>query len=222
MEIPKKFDIKDCIIESKKPFKLSSGQKSSIYYDFRRILVDSELLFAFSEVFLDVLWDGIDHYNGGINVIGLEMWGMVYTTLLPHISWTAGEFYIPILLRKSKSHGLDQRLIGLEHHDPKEQFVVIDDVLTSGKTLTEAITYLQRIKIPKPKEPLKMDRILHKTIYKVIRVVKPKKRLKIRKILVVMNRSNPLIEEILGVPVQSVYHTDEKGLPKRSPFLGET
>jgi orotate phosphoribosyltransferase len=145
-------------------FTLSSGLRTDTYYDFRPLLLDDEDMEKLIEIYFESLWSGLDErdYDNRVYIIGLEFWGAVFTIKLPR--WDVWGSFIPIILRKKKSHGIGQRLYINEKIDKRRPIVLIDDVLTSGKSVSEAIDFLKHKKIQVDKVLVLLNRGKLKTI----------------------------------------------------------
>jgi orotate phosphoribosyltransferase len=131
-------------------FKLSSGDTSNVYWDFRPLVLDSYDLLLFSRLFFKHIEDmkGVV-LNNSVNIIGLEFWGAIFASLIPYLFLQSFITHIPIILRKEKEHGIQDRLIGINKAKRTDPFFLIDDVITTGKNIQSAITYLaeRRIKV---------------------------------------------------------------------------
>lgn len=132
-------------------FELSSGKRTRIYWDFRPLLVNYKDLKLLMDFYFDRLWNGMDTKKRGLNVIGIEFWGAVLVPMINFLSSNPKVNYNPLILRKEKKYGSKDRLLGTL--DQKLQTVLIDDLVFTADTLTNAIEYL------KEKE-IKIDKIL--------------------------------------------------------------
>ncbi|MDA8008144.1 MAG: hypothetical protein MPK75_00230 [Alphaproteobacteria bacterium] len=130
------------IIRSDKPLTLSSGRRSNTYVDLRRLMADpAGACMAASAVHRIVLGD-VPHAR---SIGGMATGAVALATAVSMHSWlgslmdsnvpTVTSFYV----RKPKGHGMGREIEGIA----RGPAVVVDDVVTSGKSILgahEAIT----------------------------------------------------------------------------------
>lgn len=122
-------------------FKLSSGKISNYYIDCRKITLTSRGAYLISELILDIIKNKKIQAIGGPTIGADPIVGAV--TVLSLIKYKR-----PIkafLVRKSaKSHGLKRQIEGPQLKKGW-RVVVVDDVATTGDSLTETIKTLKKI-----------------------------------------------------------------------------
>ena len=119
------------IVTSKESITLSSQEKSHFYYDIKKILGDPESLDLISELMLEEV-----RKLKGKSVGGLEIGAIPVATGL-----VLKAFQNDIVLKsftvrkKTKGHGMKNRIEGNLVHP----VVIVDDVITTGRSIKEAI-----------------------------------------------------------------------------------
>ncbi|MCE4603558.1 MAG: orotate phosphoribosyltransferase [Aeropyrum sp.] len=109
-------------------FTLSSGRKSDIYVDARRLLGDPLTYTAVIDILLDV---GGPHLRGADAIIGVATGGIPWASLIAsRLSKPIG--YVRI---EKKGHGT---MGSVEGSPPTGKVVLVDDVATTGRSLASA------------------------------------------------------------------------------------
>ncbi len=113
---------------------LSSGRRSSYYFDARQVLLDPEGAALAGELMWHDLAPSAPRAVGGLTLGADPLVCAVSAT-----AWAAGERVTGFFVRKeAKKHGLQQWIEGpfIEEGTP---VAVVDDVLTSGGSLVQAV-----------------------------------------------------------------------------------
>lgn len=109
-------------------FRGSSGGKLSKYYDFMQIFENKDDVY---KVRVEIL----NRYNKIPNIIGVETFGAMF------IAWVWEDiYYNRSFLLKERDHGNRKRFYGFI--DNERYTILLDDVITTGTTISEAIEYL--------------------------------------------------------------------------------
>jgi len=113
---------------------LASGRRSSFYFDARQVLLDPEGASLAGQL----MWSHLAP-TGPSAVGGLTLGADPLVCAVSATAWAAGERVTGFFVRKeAKKHGLQQWIEGpfIEEGTP---VAVVDDVLTSGGSLVQAI-----------------------------------------------------------------------------------
>lgn len=108
-------------------FRGSSGIKLNKYYDFMRMFEYKKDL---RTIMLEIL-----HQRNYINIIGVETFGAMLGM------WGHAYGYNSSFLLKEREHGNRKRFYGT-HNYTLEHTILLDDVITTGETISEALGYL--------------------------------------------------------------------------------
>jgi orotate phosphoribosyltransferase len=115
------------------PFKLASGRKSPYYVDCRPVTHSAEGLSLIGEIVFDLIKD-----QGVQAVGGLTMGADPMAHAVALISYQRGEPINAFSVRKFvKGYGAGGRIVGPVR--PGEQVVVLEDVVTTGGSVLEAV-----------------------------------------------------------------------------------
>jgi orotate phosphoribosyltransferase len=115
------------------PFKLASGRESHYYVDCRPVTHSAEGLTLIGEVIFDLIKD-----QGVQAVGGLTMGADPMAHAVALISYQQGQPINAFAVRKFfKGYGAGGRLVGPVR--PGEQVVVLEDVVTTGGSVLEAV-----------------------------------------------------------------------------------
>ena len=111
-------------------FKLKNGENSKYYFDMKNLISYPSLLKKIG----DEIYKKLEPFD---IICGIPYGG------LPISSYISTTYNKPMILirDKTKEYGLQQRIEG--NHSLTDKCVIIDDVITSGASIQEAIDYLQ-------------------------------------------------------------------------------
>lgn len=116
-------------------FKLSSGEKSDIYIDARSLLGNPVYFKEIASLLVEVFLKGKNRLNIEA-VIGVATGGIPWATALGLITGLPIGYVRP----KVKGHGLSRIVEGVK---PPLKVALVDDVATTGGSLSSAITALR-------------------------------------------------------------------------------
>jgi orotate phosphoribosyltransferase len=114
-------------------FTLASGQKSSYYVNSKKVLFHAEAITLLGELLYDATADLDFQAIGGLEVGAIPMAAAVLTAFHRHGRHLEGFF----VRKQTKDHGSKERVEG--QVNAGDQVVVIDDVLTTGGSVLQAI-----------------------------------------------------------------------------------
>ena len=114
-------------------FTLASGKKSSYYVNSKRVLFHAEAITILGELLADTTADLQFDAIGGLEVGAIPMAAAALTAL--HRRGKSAEGFF--VRKQAKGHGSRERLEGLVKTG--DRVVVIDDVLTTGGSVLQAI-----------------------------------------------------------------------------------
>ena len=109
---------------------MKNGENSKYYFDMKNLISYPSLLKKIG----DEIYKKLEPFD---IICGIPYGGLPITS---YISTTYNKPMI-LLRDKTKEYGLQQRIEG--NHSPRDKCVIIDDVITSGASIQEAIDYLQ-------------------------------------------------------------------------------
>ena len=121
-------------------FTLKSGEKSNIYIDFRK-LVNYPQFFSYLEQLINLMYPTLFQSNDNVKLMPIPMGG------LPFGNYLSFAKQIPqVMIRdKPKDHGTKKIIEGI--YSREDSFIIVEDVITSGTSIKEALTNLQTHKI---------------------------------------------------------------------------
>jgi len=121
----------------KREVTLSSGKKSNFYMDVKRVSLTAEGSYYLGQELFAALQK---HYPTAVAAGGLTLGADPLATALALSSWVAKKPIQAFIIRKqSKEHGLAKLIEGSDLIPPKSPVVILEDVVTSGKSSLEAI-----------------------------------------------------------------------------------
>ena len=117
-----------------KPFTWASGWKSPIYCDNRKTLSYPEVRTAIRDSFTGLIRNKYPQTQG---IAG------VATGAIAHGALVAGAMDLPFIYIRSsaKGHGLENLIEG--HYEPGQQFVIIEDLISTGGSSLNAVNALR-------------------------------------------------------------------------------
>ena len=112
-------------------FKLKSGLNSPFYVNLRCIMSYPDIILELSEL----LYDKINECGDNYYICGLPYAGLPYSMTISAIHSTPH-----LLLRKEvKTYGCGNMIEGIREGNEMSNVILIDDVLTSGTSITESL-----------------------------------------------------------------------------------
>jgi orotate phosphoribosyltransferase len=114
-------------------FTLASGKKSSYYVNSKRVLFHAEAITLLGDLLYDATKDLDFQAIGGLEVGAIPM-AAAALTAYHHAGRQLEGFFVR---KQAKEHGSKERVEG--QVKPGDQVVVIDDVLTTGGSVIQAI-----------------------------------------------------------------------------------
>lgn len=115
-------------------FTSSAGKTLEKYYDFIQAFFDEDFLCYIEDCFIELT---------PCNLIGIELFGALLTSYLTGI--IKESVFNPLFILKKREHGARKELYN--RVKPKWKTYLIDDVITSTKTLKYALDILEQNKI---------------------------------------------------------------------------
>jgi orotate phosphoribosyltransferase len=118
-------------------FTLASGQKSSYYVNSKKVLFHAEAIALLGEALCEATWDLDIQAIGGLEVGAIPMAAAALTAYHRRGRHLEGFF----VRKKAKDHGSKELIEGLIA--PGDRVAVIDDVLTTGGSVLQAIAAVE-------------------------------------------------------------------------------
>lgn len=118
-------------------FTLASGQKSNYYVNSKKVLFHAEAITLLGELIYEETKELPIQAIGGLEVGAIPMAAAALTAYHRHSRSLEGFF----VRKKAKDHGSQERLEG--QVNPGDAVVVIDDVLTTGGSVLQAIAAVE-------------------------------------------------------------------------------
>ena len=131
-------------------FTLSSGKKSNYYFNIKQAFYNPKIITKISDMFLQRIYrynifhttkrsDPYVNTIGGIELGSVSLIGSIESVYCYFESSFKYKFFI---VRKPKGYGTNKLIEGIELTD-KNRVVLIDDVLTTGKSVLNAINIVE-------------------------------------------------------------------------------
>lgn len=120
-------------------FKLASGQESSYYINSKKFLFNSEAVWLLGDCLWEMTKDLSIQAIGGLEVGAIPM--AAAAVLRYHEQGRPLEGFF--VRKQAKGHGSQERIEGLVK--PGDRVAMIDDVLTTGESVAQAITEVEKI-----------------------------------------------------------------------------
>ncbi len=122
------------------PFTLTSGKKSPYYVNLKKVLLLPEYLMDISIHMLDLIMEKTDNRPEAFAGLTMGADPLIYAMSL--IAQQKNNNILPLVVRKEpKVHGAREQIEG--HFQKVSSVILLDDVLTTGKSLLHAHTILQ-------------------------------------------------------------------------------
>lgn len=122
-------------------YTLSSGKQSNYYIDGKQITLDSRGIFLVAKVILAMLEETPADRIGG-PAVGADPIAAAVSLLSSQTSCPLRAF---IVRKEEKKHGTQKRIEG-PPLEPGERVVVVEDVITSGQSVRDAISEIEKQK----------------------------------------------------------------------------
>jgi orotate phosphoribosyltransferase len=119
---------------------LSSGLKSHFYYDIKKI-VNSEGVVLIGELMLAKIRE---LFGSGVKSVGGLASGAAIVLVSNQLREGEGKLTGFFVRKETKKHGLQKKIEGL----PKTPLIVVDDVVTTGQSVIDAVNALIEDDIP--------------------------------------------------------------------------
>lgn len=125
-------------------FTLTSGQKSDYYFDCKHTALHPEGAWLLGKIFLDMILA-----QGGIQGVGgMTLGADPLVSAVTVVSYVQQNPLPGFIIRKQpKGHGTNQYLEGLNNFTPGQHVCLLEDVITTGGTLIQAIERVQAQKL---------------------------------------------------------------------------
>jgi orotate phosphoribosyltransferase len=119
---------------------LSSGKRTSYYYDIKRVVGNGRALALIAELILDEII--MPNFMDVRSIGGLEIGSIPLSTaiMMTHPDAKKGSLGQFIVRKSLKEHGLEKRVEGIL----QEPVLIIDDVLTSGNSIQQVVDILRK------------------------------------------------------------------------------
>jgi orotate phosphoribosyltransferase len=119
---------------------LSSGKKTSYYYDIKRVAGDPKALMLMSKLLIDEII--MPNFQDVRSVGGLELGSISLSTaiIMTHPHRKRGFLSSFIVRKNPKEHGLEKKIEG----KLQEPILIVDDVITSGRSIQDAIDAIRK------------------------------------------------------------------------------
>ncbi|MDK2955756.1 MAG: orotate phosphoribosyltransferase [Desulfovibrionales bacterium] len=116
-------------------FTLTSGRKSSYYFDGKQTALHPEGAWLIGNIFCDMLQDADVKGVGGMTLGADPLVSAV--TVVSHIRKPPLPGFI--IRKKAKGHGSNQFIEGMKNFSPGDRVALLEDVVTTGGTLATSI-----------------------------------------------------------------------------------
>lgn len=122
-------------------FVLSSGLHSKYYFNAKPVIIDPEGMEASAKVMLPII-----EHSGANSVGGLVIGAVPLALGVSQLAWNKGGCLPAVIVREAhKVHGTRERLAASHRFVslPVKKVAVVDDVITTGKSVVQAIEGLE-------------------------------------------------------------------------------
>ena len=130
---------KHAFLKLSEPIRLASGKMSDTYFDGRRVTLHPEGMTLFARAILELVdLNSIDAVGGP--AIGADP----IATAVSIFAWLDRKKQIPAFLvrKEPKTYGLQKQIEGLDLK-PLARVLVVEDVITTGKSVLNAISLIE-------------------------------------------------------------------------------
>jgi uridine monophosphate synthetase len=140
-------------------YKLKSGKKSPVYFDFRSLISNYHLFDRVVDQLILLVRDGFTHplfKNDPENfeiaqkhkqyLCGIPYGGISFASILndKFHRKTPGWFGLAVARQQRKTHGISGYIFGLEDSEEKPKIILVEDVITTGMSIYETIQELEK------------------------------------------------------------------------------
>jgi len=138
-ELKKLISEKALLIDEKRGFELASGGKSSYFFDMKMVTLDPQGANLIARCLFEKIKDCDAKYVGG-----LESGAIPIVTSLCMVSWEEKKPLYGFYVRKEqKKRGTRKTIEG--NIEPGEKVIIVDDVVTQGKSVLKAIEEVRKM-----------------------------------------------------------------------------
>lgn len=124
-------------------FLLSSGGTTSFYIDCKPTILDPEGISLVAIAFLQIIYQSDQHIDA---IAGVELGAVPLVTGVSLLNYIVHGILLPglIVRKKIKAHGTKHGIEGIENVPTGSSIVLLEDVITTAKTVIEAIARLEK------------------------------------------------------------------------------
>lgn len=123
-------------MDANQPFTLTSGKKSPLYIDVRKLITNPIPRDEILSASVDILKENIENFKD-MTIAGGESAGIPFSSIISHIA----KLPLVYIRKQPKKFGLEKYIEG--NFSPNKQVLLVEDILTNGESKIKFVNHIK-------------------------------------------------------------------------------